>query len=282
MWSRPASRVCGPGALTQGSSKACPACPSALSRAACCSLSSPTRWCPTPWLSGSPSSAPRKRPCRRSTTFCCWPSAETTFLWAPATCSATPRWPWSWTQKRRCLGCSSSPWSNTWRSTPPSWHPNRTASFADIANLFITAFCATHRSPMPPMVWCWRNPRAGIKTGEWDYFRKINLHIEVTWDFHNQITRRITGCFNYLTRKSFPTRREKKYWHSKTMFLLKIFSGLIIRLFILEHDVIIFVCQWEGVYLSVWKLFTKILSALVIADILFNTHRSTNRPLLLL
>lgn len=187
MWSRSASRACGLGAPMQGSSKAWSACPSALSRAACCSLSSPTRWCRTPWLSGSPSSAPRKQPCQRSTTFCCWPSAETTFLWAPATCSATPHWPWSLTQKRRCLGCSSSPWSNTWRSMPHSWHPNRTASFAGIAIRFITACCVTHHSHIPPMAWCWRNPPAGIQTGEWlawDYFCKINLHISLSWDFH--------------------------------------------------------------------------------------------------
>lgn len=166
MWSRPASRACGPGAPTRGSSKAWSACPSALSRAACSNSSSPTRWCRTPWLSGSPSSALRKRPCRPSITFFCWPSAETTFLWAPATCFATPRWPWSWTQKRRCLGCSSSPWSNTWRSMPPSWHPNQTASFAGTASRFITACCATHRSPTLPMAWSWRSPPAGIQTGK--------------------------------------------------------------------------------------------------------------------
>ena len=167
MWSRLVSQVCAPGAPMQGSSKASSACQSALSRAACFSWSSLTRWCQTRSPCGSPSSAPRKRHCRPSTTSCCWPSAGTTFHWAPATSSATRRWRWSWTSRKRCTGSSSSPWSSIWRLMPPSWPPSQTAYFVDIANRCATACCASRPSPTRHMVWCWMNLPADLQTGEW-------------------------------------------------------------------------------------------------------------------
>lgn len=167
MWSRPVSQVSAPGAPTQESSKVSSACPSAPSRVACFSWSSPTHWCQTLSPCGSPSSARRRQHCQPSTTSCCWPSVGTTFHWAPVTSFVTLHWLWSWTPKKKCMGYSFSLWSNTLRSMPRSWHPNLTAYSVDTANHYATACCASRPSPMHHTVWCWTNLPADTQTGEW-------------------------------------------------------------------------------------------------------------------